>query len=113
MLSNKVVGGGLAHLTNTVYHYNLSPYGIIIHVHTRIYMCIWICMVFVSDSQVLSIVQSPYSGDFSSAFLPLVQNQEITAPLINSDMTDPVSLFLGVWLCMHTVKPMHIKHVYS
>ncbi len=48
-------------------------------------------------SEVLSIIQHPYSADFSSAFEPLVQNQEITAPLVNSNRTDPVSLFLGMY----------------
>ena len=46
-------------------------------------------------SEVLGVVQHPYSPDFSSTFEPLVHNQEITAPLINSDRTDPVSVFLG------------------
>lgn len=50
--------------------------------------------------QVLSIVQSPYSPDFNSAFLPLVQNNEITGPLVNADMTDPVSIFIGIRLCI-------------
>lgn len=49
-------------------------------------------------SEVLSIIQQPYSAEFSSAFEPLVQNQEITGPLINSSRTDPVSLFLSM-LC--------------
>lgn len=49
--------------------------------------------------QVLAIVDGPYSMEFSSAFLPLVQNQEITAPLTNADRTDPVSVFLGKYTC--------------
>ena len=40
--------------------------------------------------QVLAIVQAPYSPDFASVFLPLVQNSEITAPLKNAEGTDPV-----------------------
>lgn len=62
---------------------------IIVQVH-NFELTVSICM------QVLLIVGSPYSVDFGSAFLPLVQNQEITAPLTNTDMTDPVSLFLGI-----------------
>jgi hypothetical protein len=45
--------------------------------------------------QVLAIVQAPYSPDFASVFLPLVQNSEITAPLKNAEGTDPVSNFLA------------------
>lgn len=48
-------------------------------------------------SEVLSVIQHPYSPDFSSAFEPLVHNHEITAPLVNADRTDPVSLYLGGW----------------
>lgn len=46
-------------------------------------------------SEVLSMIQRPYSPDFSTAFEPLVHNHEITAPLINPDKTDPVSVFIG------------------
>ena len=46
-------------------------------------------------AEVLSIVQHPYSAEFSSAMDPLVHNPEITAPLINSNRTDPVSVFIG------------------
>lgn len=46
-------------------------------------------------SEVLAVIQQPYSTSFSTAFEPLVHNDEITAPLINSDKTDPVSIFLG------------------
>ena len=45
--------------------------------------------------QVLSIVQPPYSGDFTTAFLPLLHNEEITGPLRSSNQEDAVSLFLG------------------
>ena len=48
-----------------------------------------------TDVQVLAIVQAPYSQDFASVFLPLVQNSEITAPLVNAEGTDPVSNFLA------------------
>ena len=63
----------------------------------------------------LSIVQSPYSPDFNSAFLPLVQNHEITGPLVNADMTDPVSIFIGIYLCIllspntHRFSPSYIE----
>lgn len=45
-------------------------------------------------SEVLSVVQRPYSQEFSAAFEPLVHNQEITAPLVNTEKTDAVSVFL-------------------
>ena len=45
--------------------------------------------------QVLAIIQAPYSPDFVSVFLPLVQNSEITTPLKNAEGTDPVSNFLA------------------
>ncbi len=47
-------------------------------------------------AEVLSIVQHPYSIEFSSAMEPLVHNPEITAPLINPNRTDPVSTFIGM-----------------
>lgn len=46
-------------------------------------------------SEVLGIIQPPYSPDFMTVFLPLVHNQEITGPLMNAEGTDPVSLFIG------------------
>jgi len=49
-------------------------------------------------SEVLSIVQLPYSAEFSSAMESLVHNPEITAPLVNSNRTDPVSLFIGMYV---------------
>ncbi len=53
-------------------------------------------------SEVLAVVQQPYSTSFSTAFDPLVHNHEITAPLINADRTDPVSIFLGnACVCMY------------
>ena len=51
--------------------------------------------IMVIPMQVLAIVQAPYSPDFASVFLPLVQNSEITAPLKNAEGTDPVSNFLA------------------
>ncbi len=48
-------------------------------------------------SEVLSVIQRPYSPDFSDAFEPLLHNHEITAPLINADKSDPVSEFLGTY----------------
>ena len=51
-------------------------------------------------SEVLAVVQQPYSNTFSSAFEPLVHNHEITAPLINSEKMDPVSVFLGGYLIL-------------
>lgn len=59
-------------------------------------------------SEVLSVIQRPYSSEFSTAFEPLVHNHEITAPLINSDKSDPVSLFLGM-LRSRTLYPYHLK----
>ena len=47
--------------------------------------------------QVLSIVQPPYSAEFGSVFLPLVQNQDIAGPLVNADGTDTVSQFIGTF----------------
>lgn len=55
-------------------------------------------------SEVLSVIQRPYSPDFSTAFEPLVHNQEITAPLINPDKTDPVSVFIGESYIEHTLQ---------
>ena len=46
-------------------------------------------------SEVLSVVGPPYSASFSTAFEPLVLNQEIAAPLVNAERSDPVSGFLG------------------
>ena len=46
-------------------------------------------------SQVLSIIKPPYSVEFGSVFLPLVQNQDIAGPLINAEATDVVSQFIG------------------
>ena len=44
--------------------------------------------------QVLSIISPPYSQEFTTAFLPLLQN-EITDTLISNNKDDLVSLFLG------------------
>lgn len=46
--------------------------------------------------QVLSIIQPPYSAEFGSVFLPLVQNQDISGPLVNAEATDIVSQFIGI-----------------
>ena len=46
-------------------------------------------------SEVLGIIQQPYSPEFVATFEPLVHNQEITAPLVNAERSDPVSVFLG------------------
>jgi hypothetical protein len=46
--------------------------------------------------QVLSIIQPPYSAEFGSVFLPLVQNQDIAGPLVNAEATDLVSQFIGI-----------------
>ena len=45
--------------------------------------------------------------------LPLVQNQEITGPLVSADLSDPVSTFLGQWaaviVCVTTITvPVHL-----
>lgn len=60
----------------------------------------WVNVLF----QVLSIIQPPYSAEFGSVFLPLVQNQDIAGPLVNADGTDIVSQFIGI-----TYFPLHIK----
>ena len=54
-------------------------------------MHMWVNVLF----QVLSIIQPPYSAEFGSVFLPLVQNQDIAGPLVNADGTDIVSQFIG------------------
>jgi negative elongation factor C/D len=46
-------------------------------------------------SEVLNIIQPPYSAEFGSVFLPLVQNQDISGPLVNADATDIVSQFVA------------------
>jgi negative elongation factor C/D len=46
-------------------------------------------------SEVLSIIQPPYSAEFGSVFLPLVQNQDIAGPLMNAEATDLVSQFIA------------------
>ena len=45
--------------------------------------------------QVLAIIQAPYSPDFASVLLSLVQNSEITVPLKSAEGTDPVSNFIA------------------
>ena len=45
--------------------------------------------------QVLSIIGPPYSTEFTSVFLPLLQNDEIVSSLVSQSKDDPVSLFLG------------------
>lgn len=43
----------------------------------------------------LSIIGPPYSSEFVTVFLPLVQNDEIISLLVTPSKDDPVSLFLG------------------
>jgi negative elongation factor C/D len=45
-------------------------------------------------SEVLNMIEPPYSSEFTTAFLPLVQNEEITSSLITQNKSDNVSLFL-------------------
>ena len=49
-------------------------------------------------AEVLSIVQHPYSAEFSSALEPLVHNPEITGPIITPNKMDSVSVFIGTVL---------------
>jgi negative elongation factor C/D len=46
-------------------------------------------------SEVLNMIEPPYSSEFTTAFLPLVQNEEITSSLITQNKSDNVSLFLS------------------
>ena len=63
----------------------------------RIYALMVIAMIIITCAcvQVLSIIQTPYSAEFGSVFLPLVQNQDISGPLVNVEATDLVSQFIG------------------
>ena len=36
--------------------------------------------------------------EFTTVFLPLLQNDEITGPLVSQTKDDPVSLFLGKFM---------------
>lgn len=56
-------------------------------------------------AEVLSIVQHPYSSEFSSALEPLVHNPEITGPLVNPNKTDPLSVFIGTYLLKTVLHP--------
>ena len=62
--------------------------------------------------QVLSIIQPPYSAEFGSVFLPLVQNQDIAGPLINAEATDLVSQFIGTE-CLYTSELATLFSVFS
>ncbi|XP_019853527.1 PREDICTED: negative elongation factor D-like [Amphimedon queenslandica] len=53
-------------------------------------------------SEVLSIIGPPYSTEFTSVFLPLLQNDEIVSSLVSQTKDDPVSLFLAE--CPHKSK---------
>ena len=46
-------------------------------------------------SEVLNIIEPPYSRDFVSYFLPLVQDQNVGGTLQTADSSDVVSAFLG------------------
>ena len=46
----------------------------------------------------LSIIEPPYSSEFTAVFLPLLQNKEIAESLVVEGRQDPVSQFMGVWV---------------
>lgn len=60
-------------------------------------MCVYIKITKAHIKQVLDIIEPPYTEEFGKAFLPILQNNSITAPIKSiksEDESDPVSDFI-------------------
>ena len=56
------------------------------------------CGTILSTRQVLDVIAPPYTTEFMQAFIPLIENEDITGSLRNEDENDPVSEFIGKYL---------------